>query len=129
MTYFGVGSDPKSVEVLTKLGAICTQWNHLVALMRFLVGHLFNEGDKADIITAHMRDVQLNDLLQILCNEYVEPPLREHVDHFVQLFDRARVPKLSRARRDVRCRKRRRSSSLHSRFARSKTLGHSPKCA
>jgi hypothetical protein len=82
-----ITSDPKTRELLAKLGEIAVQWNDLEAITQTMLANLV-KGDAAIIIlTAHMGSVSLLDALRTLSNEYGSEHIQSHVSHFLDFFE------------------------------------------
>jgi hypothetical protein len=81
---------PEHILFLARLGEIVVSWNQLQASLQLMVYRLAG-GHRADILTAHMGAVSLSDGLRTLSTEFGPEELREHIAHFLELFDRLRA--------------------------------------
>lgn len=66
------------------------KWNQAESMLNNMVCTLFGLGNHGDILVAHMGNVALKDAMATLSFEFSDDVMREHIAHFLDLFDRVR---------------------------------------
>ncbi|MAU19193.1 MAG: hypothetical protein CMH13_01510 [Martelella sp.] len=75
---------------LAKLGKIILDWNAFESTVEAQIQYLSGGGDKVSILTAHLRNLAMQDVLKTLANDIAPAPLKDDLLYVASLFNRLR---------------------------------------
>ncbi|MBZ9861456.1 hypothetical protein [Mesorhizobium sp. CA12] len=81
----------RHVGLLVRLGLLVVKWNRLEANAQLMLYGLGGGGETIEALTANMGTVALTDGLRTLGAEFAPEMAKEHITHYLDLFDRIRA--------------------------------------